>query len=63
MPQLKSYLAEREFIPLPPFVVFGPSVEYLGVTHTGEGHLHHCPSIQILAPLRDALTGTPRSNV
>ena len=28
-----------------------------------EGNLHHSPSIQMLALLRDALTGTPRSNV
>ena len=40
-----------------------PSVECLGVTHTGEVHLHHSPSIQMLAPSRDALTGMPRSNI
>ena len=50
MPQLKNCLAEREFIPLPPFVVFRLSVECLGVTHTGEGHLHHSSSIQMHDP-------------
>lgn len=53
---------EREFSLPPPFVLFGASVEWMVLAHSGPPAFFS-PLIQMLIPSRLTLVGTPRHNV